>query len=311
MLEIQEKESKYKEQIPVAYVALSEQDSPIIIMNKLVQLLKKYNYSFPLYEAAVFELARKSGVPVIKQEIKSLQENSDFLCTLLEMMALLPKGELVGCVLKIIDQTVKGARNYIEGKKNILWEIERLLPEELEEALPKYFASDLQWNISQNTWSYPLVVLLDKIDVFRDRIFGIDEIDIEIGWLKDQIISQVSKVVWVCAGREKLQWDIESNGEQWKDSLINIPVCSFDKKWMMEYFEQNEVDLSMFQEELFELTQGVPLYLEICRELYIRTLQRHEKIDFRQFQGKQEKLLKTYVENLSDDEMSVLFSMCW
>lgn len=78
MLEIQEKESKYKEQIPVAYVALSEQDSPIIIMNKLVQLLKKYNYSFPLYEAAVFELARKSGVPVIKQEIKSLQENSDF-----------------------------------------------------------------------------------------------------------------------------------------------------------------------------------------------------------------------------------------
>lgn len=309
MLEIQEKESKYKEQIPVAYVALSEQDSPIIIMNKLVQLLKKYNYSFPLYEAAVFELARKSGVPVIKQEIKSLQENSDFLCTLLEMMALLPKGELVGCVLKIIDQTVKGARNYIEGKKNILWEIERLLPEELEEALPKYFASDLQWNISQNTWSYPLVVLLDKIDVFRDRIFGIDEIDIEIGWLKDQIISQVSKVVWVCAGREKLQWDIESNGEQWKDSLINIPVCSFDKKWMMEYFEQNEVDLSMFQEELFELTQGVPLYLEICRELYIRTLQRHEKIDFRQFQGKQEKLLKTYVENLSDDEMSVLFSL--
>ena len=131
MLEIQEKESKYKEQIPVAYVALSEQDSPIIIMNKLVQLLKKYNYSFPLYEAAVFELARKSGVPVIKQEIKSLQENSDFLCTLLEMMALLPKGELVGCVLKIIDQTVKGARNYIEGKKNILWEIEILLPEEL------------------------------------------------------------------------------------------------------------------------------------------------------------------------------------
>lgn len=305
--EIQEKASQYKEQIPVAYVSLSEQDSPIFIMNKLVILLKKYNYTFPMYEATLFELSRKSGVPSIKREIKSLQENSAFLAAILESMALFPKSNLEGCVFKIIDQTVKGARNYIEGNKNTLKEAEKMLPQELEELLPDCFAKDLIWNISQNIHSYPLIIILDKIDVFRERISGIDEVDIEIGWLKNEIISKVPNVVWVCAGREKLEWSNEGEKDEWKDSLINIPVYSFDKKWMIEYFEQNEINVHTFQEELFALTQGLPLYLDICRELYVKALEKQENIDFKQFQGKQEKLLKTYIDNLSDDEMYVLF----
>uniref|UniRef100_UPI0040568950 tetratricopeptide repeat protein n=1 Tax=Agathobacter sp. TaxID=2021311 RepID=UPI0040568950 len=304
LTEAEEKTAEWNEEIPTVYISLSEEDSPIKIINKMVHILKQMGFSFPMYEAALFELGRAGGNPVIREDIKSIEESSVLISTLTEWSAVEPNIAIAGAVFKALDKSLKAVRTYLENKKHNLEEIGKMLPEELEKAIPGYFAEDLYWNIANSTFTYPVIVFLDKFESLRKRITGVDEVDMQIDWLKDVLILQVPKVVWVCSSREKLEWD---KNEEWDDSVYNIKVNPFDEKWMTEFFKVNKMEVEELKQELFDLTKGVPLFLDICYELYQKLQKRNEMIDFSKFQGKQKKLLQTYIENLSEGEMYVLF----
>lgn len=304
LIEAEEKTFECREEIPLVYVSLSEQDTPIKIMNKMVNMLKKFDFIFPLYEAAIFELGRVSGDSEIRKEVKSIEESSVLISSLLEWSAVDSNIAIGGTIFKALDKSAKFVRMYLENKKNDLEKIDKMLPEELENVIPSYFAKDLYWNLTNGKSTYPAIVFLDKVESLRKRITGIDEIDIQISWLKDILITQIPKIVWVCSSREELEWH---KNDEWNDSIYNIRVNPFDEKWMMEYFKVNKMDIGDFKQELFELTKGVPLFLEICYELYQKLQVKNETIDFSKFQGKQKRLLETYIENLSDGEMYALF----
>lgn len=306
MLEAEEKTGEVSEKIPTVYIALSEQDTPIKVMNKMITILKRENFIFPLYEVALLELSRVSGTSSIKKAVESIEENSVLISALLDLSAVKPKTTIAGAVFRFADKIIKGGREYLNEKKEQINSIEKMLPEEIEMNLPSYFVQDLRWNIENFTFTYPVIIFLDKMEVLRRKITGIDEVDMQINWLKEDIIGQCPKVVWVCSSREKLEWDKD---DEWKDSINNIKINAFDKKWMLEYFRVNETDIETFEDELYDITKGVPLFLNICYELYQELQQKGEQIDFSKFQGKQEKLLQTYIENLSEAETYVLFSL--
>jgi len=306
LAETEEKTIEFKEKIPTVYVSLSEQDTPIRIINKMVNRLKNFGFTFPIYEVALFELGRISGNPVIKDEVKSIEERSVLISALLEWLAVDPNIAIAGTVFKALDKSAKAAGIYLQNKKYDLERMDKMLPEELERALPNYFAQDLCWNISNGTSVYPVIMFIDKLESLRKHITGIEEVDMQIDWLKDILVSQVPKIVWVCSSREALEWNKDS---EWQDSIFNVKVSPFDEKWMMEYFKVNNMEIDDFQQELFNLTKGVPLFLEICYELYQRLQEKNETIDFSKFQGKQKKLLETYIENLSEGEVYVLFAL--
>lgn len=304
LAETEEKTTECKEKIPTVYVSLSVQDSPIRIINKMINMLKPMGFSFPVYEAALFELGRVSGNPVIIEDVKSIEERSVLISALLDGSAVDPNISIAATVFKALDKCVKVVRTYLESKRHDLEKLDKLLPEELEKAIPNYFAQDLYWNVTNSTSTYPVIIFLDKLEVLRKRITGVDEVDMEIDWLKDSLISQVPRIVWVCSSREKLEWN---KNDEWNDSIYNIKVNPFDEKWMMEFFKINNMEVEPFKQELFDLTKGVPLFLDICYELYQKLKKRNETIDFSRFQGKQKRLLQTYIEYLSESEMYVLF----
>lgn len=304
--EAQQRTEGQKDKIPVAYISLSEQDSPMKIMNKMVAMLRQRDFVFPMYEAALLELAEISADPDIKKEIRSIEEHSLLISGLLDLAAVNPKTGIAGAVFRFVDKTAKHCREYIDKKEDELNALEHMLPEELERRLPEYLVQDLHWNMKSFLSTYPVIVFLDKLEVLRERITGVDEVDMQLGWLKDVIMPQVFKIVWVCSSREQLKWDRE---DDWKDSIYNLKVKAFDETWTAEYFKVNQMEIGALKEELFALTQGVPIYLNICYELYQKLRRKNEIIDIRNFGGRQERLLKTYLENLTKAEEDVLFAL--
>lgn len=303
--EITDKNSTQKDKIPSAFVSLSNRENDIQILCRLVNLLKKQsNYSFPLFEVGMYWLYQKSGNGEWKKEIQSLEEKSVILSGILDFASAIPIASVITGSFRLFDKSMKALRNHFSAHQKELLYLEDKFSEEIEEILPGLFAKDLEWNTGQ--FLYPTVIFLDKLDVLRTGISGIDAIDYNEKWLKEMLVEKVPNVIWVFSGREKLFWDEKEPGE-WAESLYNIKVDEFSKYWLGQYFSQNGAKLSYLEAELYALTKGIPLYLNICCELY-QKFQKEEKIwNINDFEGKQEVLLRTYVDNLSPAEMKVLF----
>ncbi len=314
LLEAEERNGRENDKISTAYVSVGEQDNGIRIMSRIAALLKRNcHFSFPLFEIGLYALAVKSGAGAIKKEVETLQERSGLLSMLLDGADLVQPLSFAATVFRLLDQCAKEIKTHVNGHKKSVEELERLMPEELTEKLPDLFLKDM---ISNNDKVlYPILIFLDKLEALRTGISGIDEIDYQIGWLK-YLTARTPNVIWVCSGREKLLWAEESENE-WEESLYTIEVKPFDEIWMSRYFADNDMEVATIRRELYELTQGIPLFLTICYELYQKLCMKTNDggsasgkslaVTIKSFEGKQERLIQTYVENLTLAERRTLF----
>lgn len=294
--------SDTKERIPAVYISLSQQDTPISIMNRLVVLLKEYGYEFPLYETALFQLSRYNSMSCNKEDIKTLEEKSTIISALLDLSAINPITTVIGAFARVSDKLIKSVRIYLKNKEDDVGSLDALLPDELENRMPDYFSKDFKWNLENNKSFYPCLFFLDKLEALRKPLTGIDDFDMSIDWLKEKIISKIPNVIWVFSSREKLEWSEEC----WEDSIFNVPLLPFDSKLMKYFFSQNDMHVESLEKELYELTAGIPLYLSICYELYQKIKIRGEELDISKFEGKQKNLINTYLEYLTESQTKVL-----
>lgn len=255
------------------------------------------NFKFFRFDSAVLLYAKKSGISMEKDETaRSLLESNPWLDAVLSTVGTVPVVGWVAGAIQAIDKSAKTAKEaigrHMEGSryKYHLNEIDTLEPPRILENLHRYFIEDMKYNMLRVA-TKPLVVFLDTYEKYIDTVNNERRMLTEDYWLRKgrtSVIQSVPGVLWVIAGREKLYWE-EDDKNSWEGVDIDNPHAKMSEEEKEELaktdLEQRLLgDLSLGDattflqkagvqeadlcEQLHKLTNGTPLFLDMCVDTY-------------------------------------------
>jgi len=240
------------------------------------QLSEKYKFQFPLFELGRYALDVKQGKNADKPEERSsipwLKEGSA-LSEFFEVGEDLPVVGMVGHLLKLADKGISFAKKLVDKNRFDLQMIEQADVNKLKEILHLLFKKDLE--IEMSKLEIPLVIFIDgyeNIHMKNDAWIrgGLQE---EKDWDENfEALIYLAKTMFVIVGRNELDWGAKDEG--WYDLLLQKKVIPLDRGSVDEWFKEAGVDDSGLQDQLFDFTEGVPLYLNVCLTHYKRIKER-------------------------------------
>ena len=171
-------------------------------------------------------------------------------------------------------------------------------PLDLDNRLRDLFIEELNDNLEKV--KKPLVVIFDRFEslknkrdagiVFRDK----DRLICGTGGL----IKRVPNVLWVFAGREKLELD-----GKLKEYLSLCPVNGLDYDYTHEFLQNGNIPEN-FHEELYRLTGGVPAFLNLCVEFAKNPDTDELTIDG--FGNTRDEMVDRFFDHLTDNQADLL-----
>ena len=285
-----------------AFLDLGTEQEPRNILEQLKnQLVKKYNFSFHLFELCLFCYQLKIGEDVSAPEIKSFISRSSFLSTLVDVADPVSFLDPIGKVFKAADSSIASLRNLIQNTSSLMKDLRRkdakqlcnemssdsggsylrMLVENHKSDLQKmrakdasqlydemayYFALDLEDNLTD--MKEPLVVFFDTYEALVNEISSTGEALNDDLWLRGRkgLIENVPNVLWVIAGREKLKW--EKFDPDWAETLEQHILEKLSDKDADDFLIGAGIEDIELREAIYNLTQGTPVYLDLCVDTY-------------------------------------------
>ena len=154
------------------------------------------------------------------------------------------------------------------GKKKPTKSSFYMTEESLSAELAEAFSEDLE--VLLNKQDKPLVIALDGLDRYY-RYASDDD------WLK-LMIKKTNDIHWILAGRDELTWDDDiwkMEADEEIPHLLPVAVSALSKEEAYAYFMKAEVaDEEEFLGYLYQLTDGIPLYMYLCVDIYVDLLNR-------------------------------------
>lgn len=264
------------------------------------QLMRQYdNAFFPLFDMAMLRLSQKYGRSLPPDEQKELLTDNPVISFALDAV-----GDFTGAGLLIgaaqtaakVGQSVAHA---LAGQKGAIkrtnTEISRMDAPDLERRLPYYFAMDV------NAMGLPLVcVYLDTYEKMTARAEGAGRsTGFDEEWLRGELglVRNLGNAVFAIAGREKLQWTEFSFEDRYIQALTEADSVGF--------LASCGIEDSGLCAELYELTGGEPIYLDLCVDEYEHlTASGKEHLTREDFGGSRDRLVERHTryipENLRD-----------
>lgn len=288
----------------------SSQDSreALSALKNLIEREYDDKFSFPLFELGLYIHARKLGEQADSPEVKKLTDNL-FLKTLMPILGFIPVVNVATSVLSAIDEVHSGIGTYLKRNRSELEQLESMEADELKQHLPVLFAQDLTHNLEDA--DEPLVIFLDTYERLVNELSTVGmplENDL---WIRgaDGIIQNIPNVLWVIAGREKLKWELldpEWMGVPEQHILGNLSPA--DSHW---FLEQSGVADPVLREQLYGLTGGTPMYLDICAERYRQCVAEGEAPDISKFGSNTRKLIERFVRYMDDSQKSLIYMLAY
>lgn len=284
------------------------QESRTVLASLKNLIEQEYNekFTFPLFELGLYSYARKLGERADSPEVKKLTDNL-FLRTLMPILGFIPVVSVAASVFSALDQLHSGIGTYLRNSRSELENLEDMEADELKDYLPLLFAQDLSHNLENAT--EPLVIFLDTYERLVNELSSVGmplENDL---WIRgeDGIIQNTANVLWVIAGREKLKWDILD--PQWKGAveqhiLGNLSLT--DSNW---FLEQSGITDPILQKQLYDLTGGTPMYLDICAGRYRQCIHDGQTPDISKFGSSPRKLIERFVRYMDDSQKSLVYML--
>jgi Cdc6-like AAA superfamily ATPase len=177
-------------------------------------LVNDYEYSFPLFDLALYNYAQKIGEDVTSSEIQPFLDGSELLTTTLDLAGIIPAASVVTTLMEYADLGLSIINELLNKHKRELIEIELKCPAELYAYLPSLFAQDLAENLKHSR--QPLVIFLDTYEKLVNGMLSVGESLNNDRWIRGLILN-IPNVLWVIAGREKLKW--EAFDSAWSKAL--------------------------------------------------------------------------------------------
>lgn len=306
-----QKELVEKEEKPyfLLYDFQNNQDIYATLKIMRTTLIEKYKFEFPKFDIALICYAKKLGDKASKKEIQSMVEQSKTLSLILDAVEIIPQLSIATSLIKLADSGIAWIRNLNnQDFKTQIAKLENETSEDILKKLPKYFAEDMAKNIEH--LDKPFVIFLDTYEKLIDTIGGEGR---EIGkdlWLRGDngIVLNIPNVLWVIVGRERLRW--EKYNQEWANSIEEYLLGDFGYLDADSYLEKAGFKDATLRKKLYELTNGTPVYLDICVNTLERLLQNGEEIAIDKFGGNTDELLARFIKYMDAQTREMTHLLC-
>ncbi len=280
------------------------------VNNNLLDILKvirqdlkdKYNFSFPIFDLVTYVYETKLGKTASKPELNSIFDENKELGFLKDFITEIP---LIGTFAKVIYYADVG-KNLLKERLNNnklrhrLEEIESLSPEDIKQYLAYYFSIDLKENIKNET--APFVFFIDTYEKLVNELNQVGDALKNDLWLRSDegLICRVPNVLWVIAGREKLKW--EDLDESWKETLDQHLLGTLSFQDTLHFLNLAGVDDEELIHQLYDLTHGTPIYLDMCVDTYVKLKEKGITPNIEDFGDDTTSLIKRFFMYMNDAE---------
>lgn len=287
----------------VVYFDFEECQEDVQILTRLRNILNRdYGWQFPRFELGLYLYSKTVGEEAEVPTTKPVSDQKPLLKLFVDIASEIP---LVGPVFKILNYVDQGqamVRDLRKQHADIAKEFEELSPAEQHDALPGLFAADL--NAYTEKASSPLVMLLDTHERIAESVSQGSALLRDL-WLygEDRLIPMTKNTLWVIAGRHKIQWEAKDcpMEQHLLGSLSNEDAGSF---LTAAGLPQHLIP------ELCKLTDGTPLYLDVCVDQYEQLLRHGETPDLSKFgNGDSARLIKCYLKYMDKSTKELVYML--
>ena len=265
---------------------------------------------FPLFDAAFTKIATADG-----KDLKAFEENARkfFVDNDLVDIAIniggqfLPGLEPATKIVKAICSFASGRKykNELEKGPNSQLYFAVMSKKEGKEIRNNYihecFKRDVKAFFAE--MEQPYVVFIDGYENYVSLLKNENYADDKDDWLREALVKELPNVLWVIAGREKLNWD-----EELLPSDQQHRVGDLSQKDTAEFFKKVNIVDEELVGALYKLTNGTPAYLYLCKRTYEKIVEIRKPI-IDDFGKNTSELVERYLENMSDSDKKIMIML--
>lgn len=282
--------------------------SPREVIMSLRNLLMNKGFAFHLLDAAEKEYIEKSGKlteRMQKQDKRSSLTDNVIDLALEGIGTIVPGTSLVVKGFNAAKETAAYAmelrKDKPEGYDVSVQEMRHLEAHQILDSFPEYFARDLEFQIKG--LGKPIIIMLDTYEKLVDTYCETGHQAVADHWLREQIVDMVPGVMWVIAGRERLDW--AQKDSSWEGVIDEHRLGDLGEKDCQLFLDAAKIPSSLWK-GIYELTEGTPAFLDICvEEYYILKGRGYTNITMSMLAGdssKKENLLERFVRYMNTEE---------
>lgn len=292
------------------------------------------DFKFFRFDSAVLLYAKRSGVSIEKDETaKALLEGNPWLDAVLSTVGTVPGIGWVSGVIQAINKSAKTVRDSVSKHMDEaryryhLNEIDSLEMPELLKKLHEYFILDMRYNMQQVA-TKPVIVFMDTYERYIDTLNREISMITEDYWLRKgnrSVIRSIPGILWVITGREKLYWaeddawgepkaegQLSQMSEEEKDALAEThleqhllgDLCQKDATGFLKKAGITNDALCI---QLYKLTNGTPLFLDICVDTYYDLCSEGIPTEPEQFGEDLTQLISRYLSNMTNENREMTY----
>ncbi|WP_320129617.1 tetratricopeptide repeat protein [uncultured Sphaerochaeta sp.] len=294
------------------------------------QLANNYNFTFFLTELALVKIANASGDDYSRKKatINKMIDDSHVLKPLFIGLNFIPViGDLINGSLAALEAAETATDKPImelfqqnkEKYKKYSMYIQDTDVDIIQAHIQTFFAEDLEINLKKA--KNPLVIMLDTYEQFINVVGGggrgsastIDD------WLKHRrtgLIACTPNVLWVICGQDKLISEAPNTEKDCRESswaaigLDEYLLGNLSKKDAELYLQKVGIKDTGLIGQLYEVTQGVPVFLDFCYEIFRDIARYPEKQNNIETYGlTPERIIDRYLQGMSDNMLDLIMSM--
>ena len=293
------------------YYDFNEGQDSVIVLKKIVKdLQNKYKFKFPLFNYAVYNYLIKCGENANAPEVNNVLDDIPGLRKAIGLLNLVPGVNAFSQSAEWLADRIFESIDFVKKKKmeESIEKINNSSKEKLHDEIPYIFAREINDNLERK--NNPVFVLMfDTYERLVNELLCVGtplENDL---WLRDDndgILLQINNMLCVIAGREKLKWNTVD--PDWDDEVLGqVEIDTLDWENSKQLMIKHGINESEIQREIFKVTSGMPLYLDVCVDTYKGAKLREDQITVGLFDNKIEKLAMRLLTYMNDEEQEVLY----
>ena len=284
-----------------------KQESRLVLEYIKNCLIDRYKFSFPLFELGSYIYAKKVGENATDEEMENFILKNPFLESVFALIGSLPGVGIVAQVMEVMDRGASLLRGTINRHKRDLSGMEFMDIQALYQYLPYLFAQDMAENLSDA--SEPLVIFLDTYEQLVNEMASLGEPLNNDLWIRgpEGLIQNIPNVLWVIAGREKIKW--EQFDPDWSEALEQHILGSLSFADASGFLKNAGILNIELRKGIYELTQGTPVYLDLCVDRYLALIDKGATPQISDFGKDIYSLIERFARYMDDSKKDIVYML--
>ena len=284
-----------------------KQESRLVLEYIKNCLIDRYKFSFPLFELGSYVYAKKVGENVTDEEMENFILKNPFLESVFALLGSLPGVGIVAQVMEVMDRGASLLRGTINRHKRDLSGMEFMDTQALYQYLPYLFAQDMAENLTDA--SEPLVIFLDTYEQLVNEMASLGEPLNNDLWIRgpEGLVQNIPNVLWIIAGREKIKW--EQFDPDWSEALEQHILGSLSFADASGFLKNAGILNIELRKGIYELTQGTPVYLDLCVDRYLALIDKGATPQISDFGKDIYSLIERFARYMDDSKKDIVYML--